>query len=355
MLPQLSIAKMDPLSQVFCLRWNNHRNNLLTVFDHLLQTEAFCDVTLACDGTSVKCHKILLSACSSYFQQLFMENTCEHPIVFLKDIKYEEIRAILDYMYKGEVNVAQEQLPGTHTRKNRSHIGNGKYTNWLIIKTCITVFVFNLFSCDYMNHSPFCVRSGLLKVAELLRVKGLVEEEGMKLLSSGSKDSRPVVTTSDDHEASPSSRASSAAAAQGLNGKAADKDSPPSTSAGPIGSLGRPPFSMYTSPAGTPQFPMFPNFPIFPGAHGLFKTSERVSDREASADTSLDKDAGSPSPKEVSGSAKRKKTASGSGGSCSSKESGLGSLNKDPDHASAVRHSFEEESNRASMNSLCSG
>ena len=41
-----------------------------------------------------------------------MENTCEHPIVFLKDIKIGEVRAILDYMYKGEVNVAQEELPG---------------------------------------------------------------------------------------------------------------------------------------------------------------------------------------------------------------------------------------------------
>lgn len=110
---------MDPLSQVFCLRWNNHRNNLLAVLDHLLQTEAFCDVTLAVDGASIKCHKMILSACSSYFQQLFMENTCEHPIVVFKDIKYEEIRAILDYMYKGEVNVAQEQLPGRR-RKTRT-------------------------------------------------------------------------------------------------------------------------------------------------------------------------------------------------------------------------------------------
>ena len=118
LLPQLSIAKMDPMSQVFCLRWNNHRNNLLTVFDQLLQTEAFCDVTLACDNNSIKCHKMILCACSSYFQQLFMENTCEHPIVFLKDIKYEEIRTILDYMYKGEVNVAQEELPGKRFMRN---------------------------------------------------------------------------------------------------------------------------------------------------------------------------------------------------------------------------------------------
>ena len=41
-----------------------------------------------------------------------MENNCEHPIVFLKDIKIGEVIAILDYMYKGEVNVAQEELPG---------------------------------------------------------------------------------------------------------------------------------------------------------------------------------------------------------------------------------------------------
>ena len=83
----------------------------MTIHD-LPQTEAFCDVTLACENASIKCHKMILSACSTYFQSLFMENTCEHPIVFLKDIKIQEIKVILDYMYKGEVNVAQEELPG---------------------------------------------------------------------------------------------------------------------------------------------------------------------------------------------------------------------------------------------------
>lgn len=121
LFPQLSINKMDPMSQVFCLRWNNHRNNLLTVFDHLLETEAFCDVTLACEDASIKCHKMILSASSTYFQTLFMENSCDHPIVFLKDIKYAEIKTILDYMYKGEVNVAQEELPGIYNN-NIVHI-----------------------------------------------------------------------------------------------------------------------------------------------------------------------------------------------------------------------------------------
>ncbi|XP_054016708.1 protein tramtrack, beta isoform-like isoform X2 [Hylaeus anthracinus] len=124
-------TKMASTSQQYCLRWNNHRSNLLTVFDELLQNEAFTDVTLAVDGgVSVKCHKMVLAACSSYFQTLFINLPCKHPIVVLKDVKYSEIKAILEYMYRGEVNVAQEQL------------------------------------------------AGLLKVAEVLKVKGLVEENG---------------------------------------------------------------------------------------------------------------------------------------------------------------------------------
>lgn len=118
---------MDP--QLYCLRWNNHQSNLLSVFDHLLQLEAFCDVTLAVEGASLKCHKMVLAACSDYFQNLFMDNTCKHPIVFLKDITFLQIRALLDYMYKGEVSVQEEELPA------------------------------------------------LLKIAEALKVKGLVESD----------------------------------------------------------------------------------------------------------------------------------------------------------------------------------
>lgn len=63
-------------SQRFCLRWNNHQSNLLSVFDQLLQDESFVDVTLAVDGRNLKAHKIVLSACSPYFQVsnfLFLE------------------------------------------------------------------------------------------------------------------------------------------------------------------------------------------------------------------------------------------------------------------------------------------
>ncbi|XP_023230897.1 zinc finger and BTB domain-containing protein 37-like [Centruroides sculpturatus] len=97
-------------TQQFCLKWNNHQTNMLTVFDQLLSSEALVDVTLACEGLSLKVHKIVLSACSPFFQRLFLENLCKHPIVIMKDMKYTDLKAIVDFMYRGEVNVSQDQI-----------------------------------------------------------------------------------------------------------------------------------------------------------------------------------------------------------------------------------------------------
>ncbi|KAL1130930.1 hypothetical protein AAG570_012171 [Ranatra chinensis] len=97
--------------QQFCLRWNNHQPNFISVFTNLLNNESLVDVTLAAEGKQLKAHKVVLSACSTYFQSLFTANPCQHPIVILKDVKYKDLKTMVDFMYQGEVNVSQEQLP----------------------------------------------------------------------------------------------------------------------------------------------------------------------------------------------------------------------------------------------------
>lgn len=97
-------------SQRFCLRWNNHQSNLLSVFDQLLHDEAFVDVTLAVEGQFLRAHKMVLSACSPYFQTLFVGHPDKHPIVILKDVPYADMRSLLDFMYRGEVSVDQDRL-----------------------------------------------------------------------------------------------------------------------------------------------------------------------------------------------------------------------------------------------------
>lgn len=98
------------LPQQFCLKWNNYQTNLTNVFDDLLQNESFVDVTLACDGQSIKAHKMVLSACSPYFQALFYENPCQHPIVIMRDVKWPELKAVIEFMYKGEINIDREKI-----------------------------------------------------------------------------------------------------------------------------------------------------------------------------------------------------------------------------------------------------
>ena len=54
----------------------------------------------------------MLSTCSEYFEEIFQRTQCKHPVIVLKDIKSEDLEALLNYMYVGEVNVVQEKLSG---------------------------------------------------------------------------------------------------------------------------------------------------------------------------------------------------------------------------------------------------
>lgn len=94
----------------FCLKWNNFQSSIITAFESLQNTQDLADVTLTCEGVSVKAHKIILSACSPYFRTVFKENPCPHPIVILKDVYYIDLLAVLNFMYHGEVLVSKDQL-----------------------------------------------------------------------------------------------------------------------------------------------------------------------------------------------------------------------------------------------------
>jgi hypothetical protein len=39
-----------------------------------------------------------------------MENAHPHPIIIIKDVKYEDIRNIIRFIYTGEVSVPQHEL-----------------------------------------------------------------------------------------------------------------------------------------------------------------------------------------------------------------------------------------------------
>ncbi|KAK7604417.1 hypothetical protein V9T40_005603 [Parthenolecanium corni] len=94
----------------FCLRWNNYQSNMVSELDSLRSDEDLVDVTLSCEGHLLKAHKVILSACSSYFRNVFKENPCKHPVVILKDVNYEDVEALLSFVYQGVVYISEKKL-----------------------------------------------------------------------------------------------------------------------------------------------------------------------------------------------------------------------------------------------------
>lgn len=95
----------------FHLRWNNHLTNLRSLLEALYTDQNLVDVTLSCSDGTLRAHKLMLSACSPYFETIFTSHEGEHPVVILKGISRKEMKCLIDYMYVGSLEVSEEELP----------------------------------------------------------------------------------------------------------------------------------------------------------------------------------------------------------------------------------------------------
>ena len=100
------------MNEKFSLKWNKFQQHTSLTFRDLRLDKDHFDVTLACDDNKdISAHKIILSACSPYFRNLLSRNKHPHPLVYMRGMQTKDIERILDFMYQGEVDIAQENLP----------------------------------------------------------------------------------------------------------------------------------------------------------------------------------------------------------------------------------------------------
>lgn len=83
------------------------------MFGLLLESGSFCDVTLACEGKMLKAHRVVLSACSTFFNTILTTYGEKDPIIIMKDSKFDDVKCLVDFMYRGEINV--DQVSSNHT------------------------------------------------------------------------------------------------------------------------------------------------------------------------------------------------------------------------------------------------
>merc|ERR1712073_234494 len=95
----------------YCLRWNDFTTNLSSAFNELRGDEDFFDITLITEESEIRCHKLILGACSPHFRNIIRRlSSVQNPAIYLRGVRHEDIKNILEFMYLGMVNVAQEDL-----------------------------------------------------------------------------------------------------------------------------------------------------------------------------------------------------------------------------------------------------
>ncbi|CAH2091952.1 unnamed protein product [Euphydryas editha] len=113
-LPESQLRKMGSSEgqQTFCLKWNHHKTNLVEILEALIKVETYVDCTLVVDDqVTFKAHRVVLAANSPYFQSILADVPMDHCSILFPGVKDFEMRALLEYMYTGEVNVTQAHIP----------------------------------------------------------------------------------------------------------------------------------------------------------------------------------------------------------------------------------------------------
>ena len=87
------------------------KENLTSSFGELRDGHDFSDVTLACnDGHEVRAHKVILAASSPFFHAMLRKTKNPHPLIFMRGCDLQDLTSVVDFLYKGEVDLLPEKL-----------------------------------------------------------------------------------------------------------------------------------------------------------------------------------------------------------------------------------------------------
>ncbi|KAK4315899.1 hypothetical protein Pmani_012897 [Petrolisthes manimaculis] len=95
------------------LRWNNHEATFCHILHRLRSKPKYADATLACEGRLFMVHRLVLATCSDFFDEIFQQTPSDtsRAVIVLNEAHAQDIECLLDYMYCGQVNVRQANLP----------------------------------------------------------------------------------------------------------------------------------------------------------------------------------------------------------------------------------------------------
>merc|ERR1711868_78152 len=104
-------SEMAEANEKFTLRWSQFEETTKESLKSLHGNDHLCDVTLlSADDQDIKAHKVVLAGSSPYFQRILKNNPNDHPLLFMNGINMDVLKAIVAFIYLGEVQVEQDNL-----------------------------------------------------------------------------------------------------------------------------------------------------------------------------------------------------------------------------------------------------
>lgn len=108
-LPLIDMGNIH--EEFFSLRWNSYGKALIESTANLLCNSKFQDVTLACEGKTIRCHRFILASFSPCLAQMLEEHPSSDPVIYLGNgIRFCVLKTLVSFMYCGEVQVDQSGL-----------------------------------------------------------------------------------------------------------------------------------------------------------------------------------------------------------------------------------------------------
>ena len=129
--------------EMFHLKWDS-RDSCPSFSDIWALTDLM-DVWLACGQEEVRAHSVVLAACSARLRTvLARHSTHQHPVIYLWGMNISQVKALLAFMYHGEVNIAQEELQVSQ-KKN------------FIMQPIVLFMIYNIFTLYFTTHKPILI------------------------------------------------------------------------------------------------------------------------------------------------------------------------------------------------------
>ncbi|XP_043289797.1 uncharacterized protein [Venturia canescens] len=94
----------------YVLQWTGHAAHVTERFSGLLARQALVDVTLICQGQKLRVHKLVLASSSLYFEEMLEQDLGQEPTILLRDLDFEVLKAMVEFMYCGETTISQCHL-----------------------------------------------------------------------------------------------------------------------------------------------------------------------------------------------------------------------------------------------------